>query len=192
MMADAPAPIFLMTGPPSAGKTTVAKGLLQMYPLGLHIPVDVLREDWVVSGLAHPAQLWTDETLRQVRLSRQAVAKLACMYSDEGFAVVIDDFLFPADIQVFFTEVFVNNPVYKVLLLPSLETCMQRNAERVTKNFDTSVLTNLLQTSHPIMMDDSAFPKEGWIVVDSSDLTVDQTVQAILKGCREQDATRKA
>jgi tRNA uridine 5-carbamoylmethylation protein Kti12 len=183
MMPGAPSPIFLMTGPPGAGKTTVAKSLLQTYPLGLHIPVDELREDWVVSGLAHPAQPWTDETLRQVRLSRQAVAKLACMYSDEGFAVVIDDFLFPADIQVFFTDVFVNYRVHKVLLLPSLQTCMQRNAERVTKSFDTSVLANLLQTSHQIMIDDDAFPKEGWIVVDNSDLTVAQTAQAILRGC---------
>jgi hypothetical protein len=106
--------------------------------------------------------------------------------------VVIDDFLFPADIQVFFTEVFVSYPVHKVLLLPSIEACMQRNAERVTGSFDTSALTNLLQTSHQIMMDDTAFPKEGWIVVDSSGLTVDQTTQAILKGCGEQDANRKA
>src|SRR5436309_1207155 len=83
-MVTPPPPIFLISGPPGAGKTSVAKALLQHFEFGLHIPVDDLRE-WVVSGIAHPVPLWTEETTHQFRLARQAAAQTARLYAQAGF-----------------------------------------------------------------------------------------------------------
>ena len=49
-------PIFLLSGTPGAGKSSVATALMQHFEFGLHIPVDDLRE-WVVSGLADPVPI---------------------------------------------------------------------------------------------------------------------------------------
>ena len=73
--------LFILTGPPASGKTTVAKALLQKFPFGIHIPVDEIREQWVVSGRAFAGDsFWTEETQRQVQLSCHAAARMACTY----------------------------------------------------------------------------------------------------------------
>lgn len=69
-------PIIIFNGTPGSGKTTLSKELMQLFPLGIHIPIDNLRE-WVVTGIAHPIG-WTEETTRQFRLAESAAASVAC------------------------------------------------------------------------------------------------------------------
>jgi predicted kinase len=84
------APIFMITGTPGSGKTSVAVALMRRFPFGLHIPVDDLRE-LVVSGIAHPVPVWTAETERQFRLARRSAAQSARLYAAAGFAVALDE-----------------------------------------------------------------------------------------------------
>ncbi len=45
--------IFLISGTPGSGKSSVARALMQRFKQGVHLPVDDLRK-MVVSGIAHP------------------------------------------------------------------------------------------------------------------------------------------
>ncbi len=178
-LSDAQPPIFLLSGVPGAGKTSVAAALMRRFTSGLHIPIDDLRE-WVVSGIAHPLPTWTDETGRQFRLARQAAAHMACLYVDAGFAVAIDDVLYPDAARELIASHFVGHAVGKVLLQPTVDRVLARNSRRTNKAFDTSTLAEFLPGIHQSLAA-AGFVEAGWLVVDSTHLSLDQTVDEILQ-----------
>lgn len=171
-------PIFLISGSPGAGKTSVAIALMQRFLFGIHIPVDDLRE-WVVAGIAHPVPTWTEETSRQFALARQSAAYMARLYADAGFAVAVADVLHAPDAQRFFVESLQGYTVHKVLLRPHPEILFERNTQRTNKAFDTSILEETIHDLQQAFMS-PIFVQQRWIVIDSSNLTVAETVDAIL------------
>lgn len=171
-------PIFIISGVPGAGKTSVASLLMQRFPLGLHIPVDDLRE-WVVSGIAQPVPTWTDETSRQFRFARQAAAEIARIYAGGGFSVAIDDVILPYEAMAIYGVPLSDYTVHKVLLRPDLDVALARNAERTNKTFDTSVLADAIRRIHE-STSTQVFSRAGWIIIDSSPLSLDETVEEIL------------
>jgi len=119
-------PIFLLSGTPGSGKTSVAQSLLQRFPLGLHLPLDDFRE-FVVSGRASIFN-WSDETTRQFGLAREAAVGVAVRYAEAGFAVAFDDVVFPAETEALFIKPLRPFQVHKVLLIPRLSVALNRNA----------------------------------------------------------------
>lgn len=169
-------PIFILAGTPGAGKSSVAVALLRRSAHGLHIPVDDLRE-MVVAGIAHPVPEWTDETGRQFGLARRSAAAMARVYAAAGFAVVIDDVLGPADAEAFPLEA-AEFSVRKVLLRPSLDVALQRSAARTVKSFDAELLVDVIRRLYETA-DPAAYAAHGWQIIDSSELSVEETVDAI-------------
>lgn len=177
-----PQPIFIISGVPGAGKTTVAIRLVQRFPFGLHIPVDDLRL-WVVSGHAAPVPTWAEEMGRQFRLSRHSAALTARLYTDKGFAAAIDDVIPPHDYPSDYAPHLESYQVHKILLLPDLETTLQRNLERTNKDFDTGILTKTIRGLYSELQAE-AKNLTDWLVVDSSAMNDIETVDFILSACK--------
>ena len=129
-----------------------------------------------------PAGCETSETTRQFRLARQAAAQVAALYAAAGFAVAIDDVIFPGEAQAVFAAplALAGFEVRKVLLQPALAVALARNAERTNKNFDTSLLAEVTRSVHRALSGQD-FAGSGWIVIDSSHLSVEDTVDEILR-----------
>jgi len=177
------APIFLISGVPGAGKTSVAKALMKRFPFGMHIPVDDLR-GWVVSGIAHPIPKWSDETSRQFRLGRRATTEVAKLYAQEGFAVAIDDVILPAEAPTAYEQHLRDGCLHKVILLPDVQIALERNRMRTNKIFDTQVLEETIQGLWMEFSQQAAHYRE-WISIDSSKLDIKETVQSILEQTEE-------
>jgi chloramphenicol 3-O-phosphotransferase len=168
--------VYILAGPPGSGKSAVATALMRRFPLGLHIPIDDLRE-WVVSGVAHPVPEWTEETGRQFALARRGAADLARRYAEAGYAVAIDDVLFPDDASAHILPSLAGLTVRPVVLLPRLEVALWRNLRRAGKPFDPALLVPTIRAVHRAY---SERLRGAWPVLDTSDLSLDETVDRIL------------
>lgn len=170
--------IFVLNGPPGAGKTTVSRALLKCFERGFHVEVDAIRE-MVVQGISNPVPTWTEETSRQFRLSEQAAADLAARYFDADFAVAVDHLHSLEAIKERILAPLAPRRVIPIVLVPDLEENLARNRDRTTKNFDTSFLEDTIRGTQAEMFHPSR-RQPDWHWIDSSHESVEQTVNQIL------------
>ena len=172
-------PIFIVIGPPAVGKSTTSKALASKYSRSIHIPVDDIR-DMVVSGLALPGLEWSPELVQQLSLARESVIHMALNYQRAGFAVVIDDFLDPLQLSEY--QAFLNTPeIHKFVLYPDQATAHARNFQRagddpVRDYIDEGIHIVYQQLNFMI----EPLRKDGWIVLDTTELSIEETVLEIL------------
>jgi adenylylsulfate kinase-like enzyme len=169
--------IWLISGAPGAGKSAVSDALCRRFELAVHIPVDDIR-DWVRSGFASPVE-WTNETGRQFALARRGAARIAADYADAGFMAIVDDVVRESDLNQY-TDYIGEAELRKVLLSPSLETALTRNSAPLRKLFDARILEAACRSLHPLLLSENT-TERGWIVVDSTTLDVEQTIDAIVR-----------
>ncbi len=171
-----PPPVFVITGQLAAGKSTVAKALLDRFEFGYHVDHDGLRE-MVTSGRASPIE-WTAETSRQFDLATRAAAALARVYADAGFAIAIEGAVDPEPTERAISDPGLRDRLVGVILHPRLEVALGRNRTRQTKAFDTSILEAVMRRIDGDLSGDPA--REGWHDIDNSDEPVEATVDRIL------------
>ena len=119
--------VLILTGPPGAGKSTVAEALAERYDRVAHIDVGVLR------GFVAPTGRGPSEVRERLRpLSVRNACAIALNFLTERIAVIIDDIVITQDDLDTYVEGLkpAGDAIHFVRLLPSLEVCQARNVQR--------------------------------------------------------------
>ena len=124
---DSGACIFIISGVPGAGKTTVARLLANSFQRGVHIESDRLQE-FIVAGAVWPDEGPEEEWRRQLRLRTRNVCLLADSFYEADFIPVIDDVVIGFRPDDFMADLK-SQPVLLVMLLPRLDVVQRRDAE---------------------------------------------------------------
>jgi predicted kinase len=177
MPIDRP-PLYVIVGAPASGKSTAAAALAKSYVAGVHIAVDDLRY-MVVSGRADPDPDWSASLVDQIRMARHSALDIAVRYRAAGFAAVIDDFLDPPLLGEY--EPLAADPhAVRVCLTPSADVARARNRIRGgTEEWMAYLDVGIGVISALVIEHGDALSNGGWVMIDNSDLTVEQTVTAI-------------
>ncbi len=165
------ASIIVVSGMQGAGKTTVADALARRFARGVHVSADVLAR-MVVSGHLWPeGREMSDEAAMQLRLRLRNLCLLGRSFAEVGFAAVLDDIIIGERSQ-HLREEMGETPYVLVMLTPSLESVKAREAGRGTSLWEQWAWMNEEARATPGVD----------LFVDSTALSVEETVDAILTG----------
>lgn len=163
--------LYLVTGIMAAGKSTVAQALAERFAKSVHLRGDQFRRA-VVSGREEMTAAPTTEAFEQLRLRYRLAAGVADGYVEAGFTTVVQDVVIGPMLEEF-VEMVRHRPLNVVVLTPSVEAVAEREAGRSKTGY---------HSVNPAQLDDvlrNTTPRIGYWL-DTTDLTVEQTVDRIL------------
>ena len=165
--------IIFITGMAGAGKSTVGRLVARHFPKCLFIQVDELREK-MVKGYAIPEDgIFTEEVIQQFQMARSTATYMARLYAGHGVNVVIDDVCVPPNFVEQYAALFEIPQVHRVLLYPKADVVIERIKQRGGP-FEHIPYVPVIYNYLDKML------KAGWIVLDSSEWTIEQTVIEVL------------
>ena len=161
--------VLILTGPPGAGKSSVAEALAERYDRVAHIDVGLVRNFVAPTGRG-PSEI-------RDRLSELAVRNacaLARNFLAERIAVIIDDVVVTlANLEAYVDQLrAADDPIHYVRLLPSLEVCQARNVERTEGRQPPSRVETIWRQF-------AAAGEIGGSTIDSSALTAYETADRL-------------
>jgi len=163
--------IFLVTGIPGAGKTTVSQALAGRFDRGVHIEADALQRMIVSGGEWPKPPAPSGEALRQISLRYKHAAMLARSFYESGFTAIIDDVALGKLLEEYRGHL-AGVPSYLVVLAPRVDVVRTRDAGRTKTVFDMwGYLDGVLR----------ATMSGAGMWVDTSEMTAEETVDELLR-----------
>jgi energy-coupling factor transporter ATP-binding protein EcfA2 len=127
MLAGMQSGLIILTGPPGAGKSTIARLLVAV----VAEQTVLLEADsffhCVRNGYVLP---WLPEAHEQNRIVTRAVGAAAARFVTGGYTIVLDGIIGPWFLEELLNEVPVSYPVHYVILRPSLDEASRRATAR--------------------------------------------------------------
>ena len=167
--------IWLITGIPGSGKTSVSRALSERLPRSAHIEVDRLRE-MIVRGYVSPGQKPLAESDAQLALGARNAALLADSFMAKGFTSVIDDVVLRLQLAQY-RIVLSRWPLRLVVLAPAIEVALERDRQRVEKH--VAARFSYLDEEFRAQMRGQGL----WL--DTSAIDIAETVEAIIQRAEE-------
>lgn len=169
--------IIVITGVMAAGKSTVAQALAERLPRCAHVRGDVFRR-MVVSGREEMTISAGTEAIFQLHLRYELGAMVAARYQDAGFDVVLQDIIFGDDLRQVI-RLLGDRSVHVIVLCPSPDVVAERDMARPKTGYGDAWTPEMLDQQ----LRESPSGVGFWL--DTSDLTIDETVDRILEHVRQ-------
>ena len=165
--------VWLITGIPGAGKSTVGRLLAGRMGRGAHIEGDRLQE-WIVAGGVWPGQEPAEEADRQIALNRRNQCLLARSFAEAGFIPVMESVVVERARLERYRRALAGLALHFVVLNPGRDVVLQRDRDRPEKT-----VAALFVHLREILLEELA---GVGLWIDSGALSAEETVAAILRG----------
>ncbi len=135
--------MIVVTGPPGAGKTTVARLVADSFDPSVLLVGDDFHH-FVRRGYLPP---WSAESEHQNEVVISATAVSALTYALGGYCVIVDGIIGPWFVERWLTHVPTEVAVHYIVLFPTAEIALKRAIERTGKAdlIDSAPVTHMYQ-----------------------------------------------
>jgi predicted ABC-type ATPase len=123
-------PLLLVTGPPGSGKSTITRLIAERFEPSVLIDGDMFFEFLGPSAITP----WLPQAREQNEVVTRAAARACGQFASDGYATIYDGVVGPWFLRTFATATGLDALDY-VILMPSLEICVERVKTRIGHGF---------------------------------------------------------